>query len=390
MNDNGDLTYNLQPDPGKSIGGGEIILRRIVDRMNLMQSNTITLSRVSLTKLQDNILTSIIDQLQDVLNGVRDLDIDNFDLPYVTIDCGEIAAANNKYKVKQALEKLTELKFKMNYYNRITEKKQETSGVIICTWTDIENTNRLFVGINPWAIPALIYCGKNVGGTIFSKNVSYQLESIYSKRIYKFICSQRNSEEPFFDFDINYFREYIGIPASYGITNIRKKILEVAKKQINKSDSDMTFDFEEILESVTPGKKRTVSKIRLITKSKDAEDIPKENIQETKEWKGVYHYIRLANKSHSDSAVAQATEALNKAGKLTEAYERFVWIDNKVSAGEMASNGQRWTTSLMQGSIRKYVKETLQAYAKGTDIESINKIQNIVSLIADNIRPRKK
>lgn len=368
---------NLPENKEGNYKGGQAIVRKIVDRMNIMQSNSVTFSRVALTRLQDNILTCIIDQLQDVLNGKRELDLDAFGQPYVTIDCDDAAGGEReKTHVKNALRNMANLQFQMKYmYNG---KVQTTEGVIICCWTDIEGSNRLYIGLNAWAIPALIYTGKQIGGTLFCKNVSFQLKSVYSKRIYKFLCSQRNSKDEYHDIDICRFKEMFGVPESYTATNIRKRILEAAKDEIDSSDSDMTFDWESIQDQITPGKKKALAYIRIIPHHRATEEY-----DETKEqWAAVYHYILTSSKTPDEAAAAQATEALAKFGKLSEAYYKFKWMDDQQAQGAMTNHGARWTNSMVSNAIRKYVKDTLQAAAWGQDAEGMAKFQSIATIIA--------
>ena len=209
-----------------------------------IQSNNVTFGKYDISSIQENILTTIGGALQNHMTNKASMSHDLFNVPYIEVNCDEIGGKNNKRRVLKEAKDLMKRDFSFRWSYPNNGQAVETTGVIITTIHDLKGTNILRINLNEWAIPFLIYYGKGVGGTLFSKEIALGLRGKYAKRIYKIICSQRNRTR--FEYDIKQFRRDFEVPSNYDNAHLRSKILEPARKAINESHSDVTFEYELI------------------------------------------------------------------------------------------------------------------------------------------------
>lgn len=378
----------------QALDKGEIIVRNIKHRLQVAQPNSITWSRVSLTEIQDNVVTCIIDQLQDVFNGQRKLDVDHIGQPYVTIDCDEAGGYKNKSKVLKAIlgecdergriikQGLIHVTWQCRCTTPNGRSKMSSAGLLVTTCHDIEGTNKVFLNINPWAIPILlqgVLVTKGVeeghvvkGKTIFVKDVSLSLNGKYTKRIYKILCSWRNRKEPFYNYDIPTFYEDLSIPKSYEANKLRTLVLERAKKEISESESDMIFDYELVCRHPQPNRKKAYDTIVFSYQTRDKEK--KKQRAHSALWSDVDAMIWRAFGQPQDSSCAALTTALEKEGLLAQAKNKFLWYYDQEADG-------KWTNLKVNNSIKNWVRKTLSEYYQHNpdrgSIEVMRVIENI-------------
>lgn len=354
---------------------GEIIVRNIKQRMQIAQPNSITWSRVNLTELQDNIVTCIVDQLQDVFNGQRKLDVDGLGQPYVTIDCDEAGGFNNKSRVLKSIlgerdergkitkQGLIHILWQCRCVTPNGTSQLSSAGLLITACHDLEGTNKVFLNINPWAIPILLQGilvtdgavdGRVVkGNTIFVKDVSLGLAGKYTKRIYKLLCSWRNRKEPFYNYDLTTFLEDLGIPKTYKSNLVKSLILDRAQREIEESGSDITFTYEMVCRHPQPRRKKAYDTIVFSYKTRGKEE--RDRKAHDALWSDVDAMIWRAYGQPQDSSCAALTTAIEQAGLLEPAKNKFLWFYDQEAKGA-------WTNLRVNNTIKKWIRTTLNEF----------------------------
>lgn len=295
-----------------------------------LQPNNVTFGQYDINPIQENILTCIADALQKHMQRKIDFQRDIFNQPFVTINCDDAGGENNKAKVIAAAMDLTKKTFEFRWQHPTTKREIETYGTIISTIHDNKGTNRVDLNFNIWAVPFLIYYGTGVGGTLFNKVTALTLRGKYTKRIYKIICSQR--DRTIYEYPIEQFRKDMKIGKSYDNTKIRTQILEVAKKEINASSSDVHFDYEFKCRNPKKGRKPKADTLMLYIKPVKKREITGNNVVE---YNFVYERIKKALDFPTDNRPATAMENILNAAKLHDVYERIGFYEDQIDLGNM-------------------------------------------------------
>lgn len=302
------------------------------DEIMLIQPNNVTFGEYDITEWQENLLTLIGDRLQSHMSKEQEFNTDLFGQPYVTVICDEAGGLNNKTKVIQEARDLSKKLFSFRWLHPKIHKTIETSGVIVTTIHDVKGTNTINITVNPWAVPFLLYYGVGVGGTRYSKAIALTIPGMYSKRIYKILCSQRDRKEYFYD--IEQFRKDLSIPLSYTNSLIRTRILEPAKKAIKESGSDVWFDFKMIAKKKTKGRKPKADTIIFLIKALHPREAGGEQFQI---YNTVYNWMVWAFGQTSSKSL-DITEKLTATGRLKDVYNRALFYDDKICSGEMTKD----------------------------------------------------
>lgn len=310
-----------------------------------LQPNNVTFGQYDISPIQENILTCIADALQKHMQRKIDFQRDIFNQPFVTINCDDAGGENNKAKVIAAARDLIKKPFEFRWQHPTTKKEIETYGTIISTIHDNKGTNRVDLNFNIWAVPFLIYYGTGVGGTLFNKVTALTLRGKYTKRIYKIICSQR--DRTIYEYPIEQFRKDMKVGKSYTNTHIKEKILEVAKKEINASSSDVHFDYEFKCRNPKKGRKPKADTLLLYIKPVKKKEITGTNVVE---YNFVYERIKKALDFPTDNRPATAMENILNAVKLHEVYERIGFYEDQINLGKM-------TPTHVKNSILKILRE---------------------------------
>lgn len=306
-----------------------IKLPTTIEEIMLMQPNNVTFGQYALSEVQENILTLVIDALQAHISKEKELPKDLFNQPYIEINCDE-AKKNGKYQIIQAAKDMKKKEFNFKWIHPEIHKTIETSGSIVTTVHSVKNTNRIVINFNPWAIPFLLYYGKGVGGSRFNKAIALTLRGDKVKRIYKFICSQRDKTE--FYFDLDEFRKEYEISEKTTNSVIKRDILEPAKKRIMESNSDVWFDFDMITRKKTKGRKPKADTILFKIFSKN----PKESKGvQFDEYRFVLFWLERCFDKTINSKAFDFIEKLVEIGKLKDVYNRCCFYDDKFTSGKM-------------------------------------------------------
>lgn len=307
----------------------------IEQRKELMtiQSNNVTFGKYDISSIQENILTTIGSALQAHMTNKTNLALDTFNVPYVEVNCDEIGGKNNKRRVLQEAKDLMKRDFSFRWTYPNNGQVVETTGVIITTIHDIKGTNILRLNLNEWAVPYLIYYGKGVGGTLFSKQIALKLRGKYAKRVYKIICSQRDRSR--FEYAIDVFKRDFQVPQNYDNAHLRSKIFEPARKAIDNSDSDVTFDYELVAKN-HEGKRKPVADTIIfhITPRYIAVPVTEEvKFDKVKGYSYVFKWLEIISGWPNDPAVMRAADHLQETGGIHSFIKKCQYYDDKLADG---------------------------------------------------------
>ena len=337
---------NKQPENQEKVRALQRKAQEEITELMLLQTNDMTFGQFTVSEWQDNILTLMTEQLQKHMTTEQQLPTDLFGEPYVTIKCDEVGGKNHKAMVLKEARGLREKVFSYRWVSPKTHRTIETSGVIVTTIHDDKGTNNITLNFNKWAIPFLIYYGKGVGGTWFSKNVSLQLRGDKTKRLYRVICSQRDKTE--FYYSIKQFREDFMIGDSYTNASIKKHILDPARDRIKESNSDVWFDYEMITRyPKNNGRKPMADTIVFHIKTTKATNGTSQHERNAT----VHRWLMIAF-DHDLFKVEKAWDVVLNSSRLDEIYNRLVYWENQVSAGQM-------TTPHVKNSFKKLLRVDL-------------------------------
>lgn len=324
-------------------GKNELAKRDEIKELMLLQTNNMTFGQFTVSEWQDNILTLINEQLQKHMTNEQPFPTDLFGEPYVTIRCDEVGGKNNKTKVLKEARGLREKVFSYRWVSKKHHRTIETSGVIITTIHDDVGSNNVTLNFNKWAIPFLIYYGKGVGGTWFSKNVSLQLRGDKTKRIYRILCSQRDQTEYYYP--ISKFKEDFVLGENYTNSQIKQKILDPARDRIKESNSDVWFDYEMVTRyPKSNGRKPMADTIVFHIKTTKATDGTAQKDRNSY----VHRWIAIAV-DFDAYKLEKYWSAVFQSPRLDEIYNRLVWWEDQISDGRM-------TTAHVKNSFKKLLK----------------------------------
>lgn len=303
--------------------------RDSIKDLMLLQTNNITFGQFSISEWQDNILTLINEKLQKHMAGKEDLAKDLFGIPYVTIECDEVGGRNNKQKVIQEAKDLMKKIFTFRWVHPNTHRTIESCGVIITTIHNEVGTNYLRINFNEWAIPFLLYYGKGVGGTRYSKNIALSLRGDKTKRIYKIICSQADKTEYYYP--IKQFREDFQLSPSYTNSTIKKHILKPAMERIKESNSHVWFDFELITRYPKNNGRKPMADT-IVFKIKNTQAINGSSQQARNDM--IYRWLTIAI-DYDHQTIDKAFSAVLEGSRTDDFYNRLCYWDDLFVQGRM-------------------------------------------------------
>ena len=328
----------------------------------LIQPNNVVFSQYSISEIQENILTLITEQLQKYMTLSDDrektLPRDLFGQPYVEIFCDEAGGPNHKARVMKEAKELMLKPFKFSWVHPKIHNTIDTTGVIITAMHDIKGSNRVALTLNVWAIPFLLYYGVGAidgvhgGGTIFTKGTALSLRGNYTKRLYKFICSQWDRKE--YTMSIDEFRKEFELSETLTVTYLDKKILKVAQERINAIDPDVWFDYTITAKKKIPGRKPKLDTINFYIHTK--RPIPLKKEQED-----IYHHVEVTFFSilegYRSNLYEVATQKVVSSGELESMYQKIKYYEEQVKQ-------QKMSYEKMSNTIIKILREDFQIYFK--------------------------
>lgn len=321
-----------------------------------METKNLTLSKYDYSEVQQNVITLIQEQLKEYMTkdakeaAVR---IDSMGEPYITIDCNEASKKNRKDYVMAEIEKMFLKPISFRWKHPTWGKEIKTICPIVTAIHDVKNSSLVKVNYNRWAIPFLIWYGKDIGGTVYDKTVALTLVGKYTKRIYKLICSYRDKNK--YEYDLDKFREDFAVPKSYKNDKIRTNILDKAKEDIDNSNSDVKFYYE--FKMVKEGKKKAAAKaiIFKIQWKKTRENL---NEQENKTYYDAY--TKVSRLGVEPSKVVGICDILMDKNLLQLVIDKYNFYDDLVSSGSRMQNGQPYTFAILKNVMKKLIREELE------------------------------
>lgn len=209
-------------------------------KITLVQPNKVTNARHRYNERQENILTLIIDATQQHMTREKHIETDLFGSPMVAIDLTKHKLSGNMIAYHQAAKDMMKIDFEFEWTTP-ENKKEDVNGVLITTVRKVKGSSVIELTINPWAIPYLLYWGKDVGGTVFNKMVALTIRGEYPKRMYK-LC-KRWEDRGGFTMSVDEFRTIMCLEDKYKGTKELKKLLKRCEIRL-KEDADVYFKFE--------------------------------------------------------------------------------------------------------------------------------------------------
>jgi len=289
-------------------------------KISLVQPNSVTYAHYGYTAVQENVVTLITEQVQEHLTREKPIQTDLFGHPEITLKASEIAQGNSKYYVLKQLKELRKKDIEFAYINQVGKTEDVTTG-LINTIRDVRETDDIVIEISVWAIPYLLYWGKNVGGTIYQKAIAVKLRGVYAKRLYKICC--RWQDKGGFDLPLDEFRKIFKLESKYKQpSNLKIRVLEPAKKEL-KAKADLYFEYE--LKKI---KSKSYNYIAFKIFSQKSPN-PDANISFWYQF--VYNFLTRTYPTYKSDKAMKITETLTENNLIRMAYNKFSKIKNKMS-----------------------------------------------------------
>jgi plasmid replication initiation protein len=310
------------------------------NKVSLVQPNKVTNARYDYTEVQENVLTCMIEAIQDHMTKEKPIETDLFGHPTIRIKASEIAKGNTKLYVLQQLRELRKKDIDFEYINDKGQTEDVTTG-LISSFRSIRETDFIEVEISVWAIPFLLYWGKGVGGTVFSKTIALTLKGVYTKRLYKF-C-KRWEDVGGKAMDLDEFKQMLMVEGKYKKpADLKRFVLEPAKKQMAKH-ADVCFKYE--FKKIRSRSYNSISFKIFSTKAGRKQD-------NTGEWyKFVYLFLCRTYPNYKNDTAQRITDELaTDQLQLRRIYKRFSELDDDLTKGKI-DNGH------MNALTKKILKE---------------------------------
>ncbi len=325
-----------------------ITIPQTLDEIMLIQPNNVTFGQYSLTAVQENVLTLIIDALQKHMTKEQTLPRDLFNQPYVQITCDEARGENNKANVKRAIRDMYKKEFKFKWTHPVVHKDVETEGSIITTMHDIKGTNNVILNFNVWAIPFLAYYGLGVGGTWFNKGIALNIRGEYPKRIYKIICRWKDKQT--FNYSIEQLRKDLDLPEKYNNANLERAVLKPSVEKIKESGSTVWFEYELTCKNPIKGRKPKADTV--IFYIKNSKPKPTDGAQ-FEQYRYVLGWLQSVWDVNKSTKAHDVVDKLAEMGVLDVVYKRICFYDDEVASGKK-------TTTYAANCIKKMLREEYQ------------------------------
>ena len=251
---------------------------------------------------------------------------------------------NNKNKVIQAAKELIPKLFSFRWKGK-GDKWVTSTGTIITTIHNVEDSNNLTITFNKWAIPFLLYYGEGSGGGLFRKNVALTLRGNMTKRIYKMISAYKDKTR--YEYPIEAFRKDFNISSSYSNYLIGKKILEPAMKRIKESNSDVWFDYELITKyKQDNGRKPKADTIVFKIKTTAAT----QGTDQFRRNETIRRWVDIAFDHPTDNKTITTTDKIISSDKCEMFFNKCIYYDDQITAGNM-------TTQHVKNTLRKILRD---------------------------------
>lgn len=220
-----------------------------------MQSNQVTLSKINLANVYEKrLLNAFIDSLaphlkgkieeaKGVSNGVhideqRELVFGANESITYTYKLSDVEPNPQNYdRLRSAIKKLRQTDVDI-----VTSDRTEIFTGLI-EYAEINHRKEFFKArVSLTAYQFL--CDISKGYSLKNFKTALELKNLYSSYIYDLICKWRNKST--FEIDIEELRFITNAPKSYTPNDIKRRVLDSAKKELDESDfTDLTFNYED-------------------------------------------------------------------------------------------------------------------------------------------------
>lgn len=220
---------------------------------NQRHPNYITEARYNYSVTEKKIIYKIIAHIQNEMN--KNVDKNLFGDTLIHIPMKELAQGNNNYRrIRDDIGELRRKSFEFeDPLETDTSGKNEHGFIeigIINYGKYRRSTGDIEFQISGEIMPRLLELAR--GYTLYSLQIALSLKSTYSQRLYEYCCRFRGTGK--WNISIEDFKVLLKIENEKGYVgrdangNIKKRILEVAKKEIkalyDKGDCDLFFSYE--------------------------------------------------------------------------------------------------------------------------------------------------
>lgn len=301
---------------------GKLRLPQTIEEFQAIEPKNVTFGRYNFNSTQENVLNAVIMAIQEHMSKTKKIPRDLFNQPYVEIDTSLLGKGNNKHFVLQEIKGMIGKLFEFRWVHPEIHKTIDTSGTFITTAHSVKETSKIYVNFNLWCIPFLLYYGKGVGGTVFSPLITFHLKSEFSKRIYKIICSYK--DKGVYIYKINdLIKDFMLTGTMVENKNIKRKIFEKAKKQIDESGSSITFDFEFAFRGQKPEGKKPKSNVVVLHIHDSNRKKKPDSIEGAHMYQFVFSVLNGVWPSLVSDKAMRIADRITESGFLEKIYYRF-------------------------------------------------------------------
>jgi plasmid replication initiation protein len=297
-----------------------------ISSVELVQPNKVTNAKYHYNETQENILILMIDALQKHMTREQPIQTDLFGEPIIRINVKELGGAYfNKHRVINYIEELRMKPISFEWINEKNKLVKTTTG-LISAWHDYKDTPFIDLTISKWAIPYLLYWGKEVGGTIFSKAIALKLPGNYTKRLYK-LC-KRWEDKGYFSMPIDELREMLMLDGKYlKIKDLKRRILDpAAEKMKEMGDIYFTYTLEKVAGS------RSYNYIHFILHSNENNRAAG---KKSEVYMFVYNMLNIAYPNYISSAAKDIADKLSESPERLEMfYQRLKKLKGELDTGQ--------------------------------------------------------
>lgn len=211
---------------------------RVTSKVELIQPNKVTISKRDYDEIEENLLTLTIDAIQDQMTRLKPIQTDLFGHPYIMVEASEAAGGRNKARVFKKAVEMRKSDIDFEWTDKTTGQVKRTNTGLFEAVHDIKGTNFIEITLSVWAIPALLYYGEGVGGTLFVKEYAITLRGEHTKKLYKYLSRWKNQGG--YEVSLDEFQGFM--LTDYDTTELKRRVLEPAKKKM-KEGCDIWFEY---------------------------------------------------------------------------------------------------------------------------------------------------
>jgi hypothetical protein len=212
---------------------------KVTSKIELIQPNKVTISKRDYDEIEENLLTLTIDAIQSHMTRTKPIQTDLFGHPYITIEASEAAGGRNKSRVLKKAIEMRKSDIDFEWTDKNTGQVRRTNTGLYEAVHDIKGTNLIEITLSVWAIPALLYYGDGVGGTLFVKEYAITLRGEHTKKLYKYLS--RWKDKGGYEVSLDEFQSFMLTDYDFP-TDLERRVLKPAQAKM-KEGCDVWFEY---------------------------------------------------------------------------------------------------------------------------------------------------